>query len=960
MLLELIKRLKEEFVTSRFELISQISITDEEYDLLLTYVREKAKTFYTPPIVSADEALSVAMVQIAIKVYSEGNYWDCFNEEIGFVLTPSKRIYFSQIFVETIRKYDMFELKSKNDLRQAYVENIKAHAFVPNQYLKNYFDFLFSFYDRNLLRHLTEDIDDDIDDLISFVADSLDKSGDEVSIEKSGSKPTKSYKLLKATRSLIAQSNSTVLRDIFFDHLIMMDDYYYDSKLPSKNNRFTDEFQKWVEKKNSEINTIENSPKKRKNKESFFQKPHFEINRQKGQSFLVIPSQKFRINSVSPDVWVNVNYSGQKVSQKLDIYKAYGVLVSEEKKITIENIFDEYTIEIASKQSYTYSIPKKKYRIFDDNFDETSKLKKGQNYILVEKRLPVSANTPYTYTNLSFESWDEYSYSEISESSVVYIDGNPISVMGKFTDRPLFEKVSKEYILFKDGNQMQSAFAHPIISFKIAKDSLARTRIFVNDDIFNVETECNASVITLLEENGVIGVSIDLNTILMPEDGIYQVKLDEPGKTPRIISKYILITELRFRFSKPRYTFCKTAEITICGQYDISPLNSYKNHYGEYVIDLSCNENGKFKLLFKDVLYDIIVPLKIFKFGFENQWEYLRPDILWYSEMKNELYVSIPGATEAKAYLNKDTNHYIEGVQYEPHSFKLEISNFVQEITKSSRAFTYLNIEYFDNQWRSITLYKIQRKTWIDNISLVSVGNSLAIDAKFQSHNPLIVKFFDANNNIFVTEVQLKQGITLIPAAPKDGIYNIEEYEIVEDEFGFSSEHIWLGTIHKVGIIDNNDLSSCKMNILDIFLDENRLSRKYKYSVFDIVKINNNTYTGKMMYRKTFYGEGVKEKAKVLFESIRFEVGLQENEPRILSLYVLEKGEAFVPYYDKKEQRLISGKHEIDIVTRNVWRMVPLNQVLKNKFRYNPQLIENYLPLYEDITTYKVEFRRVK
>jgi hypothetical protein len=150
----------------------------------------------------------------------------------------------------------MFELRSKNDLRQAYVENIKAHAFVPNKYLENYFDFLFSFYDRNLLRNLTEDIDEDIDDLISFVSDSLNKSGDEVSIEKSGSKPAKSYKLLKATRSLIAQSGSTVLSDIFFDHLVMMDDYYYDGKLPSKSNRFTEEFQKWVEKKNSEINNI--------------------------------------------------------------------------------------------------------------------------------------------------------------------------------------------------------------------------------------------------------------------------------------------------------------------------------------------------------------------------------------------------------------------------------------------------------------------------------------------------------------------------------------------------------------------------------------------------------------------------------------------------------------------------------------------------------------------------------
>ena len=34
---------------------------------------------------------------------------------------------------------------------------------------------------------------------------------------------------------------------------------------------------------------------------------------------------------------------------------------------------------------------------------ETSKLNKGQNYILVEKTLSVSANVLYTYANLDFD-----------------------------------------------------------------------------------------------------------------------------------------------------------------------------------------------------------------------------------------------------------------------------------------------------------------------------------------------------------------------------------------------------------------------------------------------------------------------------------------------------------------------------------------------------------------------------
>ena len=74
MLLELMKRIRDEFTSSRLELISQIDISEEEYGWLLTYVREKTKISHIPTIASADEVLSVAMVQIAIKVYSDGNY----------------------------------------------------------------------------------------------------------------------------------------------------------------------------------------------------------------------------------------------------------------------------------------------------------------------------------------------------------------------------------------------------------------------------------------------------------------------------------------------------------------------------------------------------------------------------------------------------------------------------------------------------------------------------------------------------------------------------------------------------------------------------------------------------------------------------------------------------------------------------------------------------------------------
>lgn len=101
---KLVNRIEQEFSSSHFELISQIDISDDEYEQLLCYLRNKVKNSSTQTIVPVDAILSVAMVQIAIRAYSEGNYWDCFNEEVGIDIPQNKKYYFAQIFAKTIKR----------------------------------------------------------------------------------------------------------------------------------------------------------------------------------------------------------------------------------------------------------------------------------------------------------------------------------------------------------------------------------------------------------------------------------------------------------------------------------------------------------------------------------------------------------------------------------------------------------------------------------------------------------------------------------------------------------------------------------------------------------------------------------------------------------------------------------------------------------------------------------------
>ena len=98
-------------------------------------------------------------------------------------------------------------------------------------------------------------------------------------------------------------------------------------------------------------------------------------------------------------------------------------------------------------------------------------------------------------------------------------------------------------------------------------------------------------------------------------------------------------------------------------------------------------------------------------------------------------------------------------------------------------------------------------------------------------------------------------------------------------------------------------------------------------------------YFGKLMYSPKVKGDKPKQKPRTLFEKVRFEVVLDESKIQVLSLNIIEDEDAFIPYYDSTAQVFISENSDILLRSREFKR---------------------YIPLYEDETTYYVDFRRVK
>ena len=392
---------------NEYKLLGQVEISDEDYDILLIHTKNRAKYAFVQTIIKPDLLLSVAMVQIAIRHYKNGRYWPCFIEELGIDdVSGSKLNYLGQIFSKTLKAFNLFELKKEVEKSsKMYVENIKAHAFVTNYYMDGFYEFSYSFFENNLFRELSNDIDEDIEDLSEFMSTTLNSNKDAFSLDDTSRKTAKSYRLLKSTRTVFAQCDTNTVRKIFLPILSLLDKYYYDNEVPSNaQNRFEYGFIEWCQKQQAaDADRIRKSSGTRK---LYNHKPFIKISINSETVLLVIPRQKFRNNDCSGEAVVKVTIGGYTEERKLDLYRSFGIYISEEIRIPIPSAFDEIDIVVVTESEKQYQIKKSNYRILNESYENISKLGIGNHYLLVEPKTEVtwrdSNDIIDTYTYLSF------------------------------------------------------------------------------------------------------------------------------------------------------------------------------------------------------------------------------------------------------------------------------------------------------------------------------------------------------------------------------------------------------------------------------------------------------------------------------------------------------------------------------------------------------------------------------
>lgn len=934
--MELHAKIYDALMNSNIKLLGQISISDEEYKELLSHTRGRVTNLIIQTAIPVDIILSVALVQIAIRKYSEGNYWECFKNEINLDVPSSRTNFIGQIFFSTLTRYRLFQIERDAGTKHAYVENIKAHAYVPNNYLCDYFDFLFAFYDRNLLRQIPNNMDDDFSEMSEFFDSTLKENDEIFCLHNLDNKPAKSYKLLKATRTLFAQGDAVFLSNVIYNHLKIIDDYYYDEKKPSETDRFGNAFIKWTEKATELTGDIRRVNKRRS--DIFYHRPYFHINRSADKVALVIPEQKFRNEDFNNNVMVTISTNGMSQQFSLSLYRAFGVLVSEQIKIPINDMFAEMKVTISSSTDRIFEIPRRSYRIFDEDFYEMLKLHPGQNYLLVKKDCEVKG-AEAIYANYSYRLWDEYSYADVDEKTVIYIDHIPISITGSFILGPSFTHVSSEYQLFVNGEIIQSVYKHPNVSFKVAKKAFNGCFVCCNSSRFQLASVA-ASLVELPDDTENYGVTLILDEVLDDDDRLYKIVVDEPGKGLKEVCRYVMISALRCHPEKPRYIFSNEALISIYGHYDIKPINCTRiDNTSDYKFDLTTGaEYADFSLWLDEYDYTLRIPLKIFKHGFEKAWNFSKPEYLWHTDLKNDLFISMPGATEAWVFLaSKYSGLEVPGKSLGNGVFRFDITKIAQEIRTSPKPYNYISIRYKDNKERKLSLYRVLNRLFVEKAAVFfDDDNRASVDVSYEGKSDLLIRFCDQTTGNTIVERKVINGKNEFPELTAAGLYTMYLYEATPDPLGFGQGKHEIGhPKHGIGVINLDDISNCKVLVCEVSYGGSRLPMDYLYKIFILDRIDEFTYTGRLYEQHKPDETGVIYRVNTLIDNILFECIPDGGELVLLSIQSRYDEDIYDPvYYDRKLRKFISSDR---ITSREYSR---------------------YIALYDDRTDFKTEIRR--
>ena len=903
-------------------LLCEIPVADDEYDELTDYTYEMITERRRWDTNTTDLMLSLFLVQTAIRKYSVG-FWDKVFETLKMQQRMDLQITFGKIFLFTIRQYGMFELRNNTD-HNLYVENIKAHAFIPNEYMKGYYDFLYKFYKYNLLCQLGEDLDDDIDGMVNYLADTLqgkDKGNDDIRTQ------VRSYGLLNATKFVLAEAESGYVHTLISNNLHMIDNFYYEGIVQDENNRFAAGFVKWSEDYNKD-HSKQGIQKIRHFREDIrSSNPILKFDTFSFESYIIIRQQKIRERDYLGSAKAEIYIGNKRYEVDLDPYYSAGVYLSDDKTVEVEGILRSITIQIVTGLSTvvrTYEIKPQDYQLFDKNGYQISEITNWNDLHLFAKKDSIVkfSNISLAYPpdqDLSDE-WDHYAFENLKHDSLISVNGKYIQPKNHLDELVKYTAMSQlKCRAYYNDKLLECDVAHPLVMFSLINDVINESHLVIESAGDEFDFPLSSNVIQKVPKDAnktLCGVWIDKLMEVIP--GRYTIKLHEENQKPRVLADYILLPPITIKTDKPFYELDKKVIITVNSELELKPQNC-KGEDNRYVMNLEeDHQYPRFDFELDGDQYVLEIPLLMISYSYNGTWYYSRGKTIWKEDIWRKIYVKIPGAIKANIFVKSKERHpyYIHGEVGDRSLFKFSRAELEKELDKtiSVRNTILLNYCLADNEWKTIELFSVLERVILTDVSLYTIdGKESFIRVNYEGKNHINARIKRQNDNYVLSDTLIIGDTASLGELELNVPYNIDLYEISRTN-GKLIEKI--DTEKEVYVEYKNDVRGMKVRI-NLIHNGKRTLYPTNYTELINFQNSNGRYICDLIQKTTSNSKKVLSVIKNVIVSMDFEA---DESNLINNIYVDSGDEAEFLYFDMKNRIIVSGDSELVRNTRDYSR----------------------------------------
>lgn len=917
--LKLTKKIRRGFEKNKY--ISDIRVSASEYAYLKKYLHD---SFVNGSVPADPLMFAVAVVQVAIRTYDEGNFWGTFFSEIGVENSYSLRRKIGDAFYDTLTNWSK-AVVSRGETR----DNVMLHAYVSDTALSGYFDFLFKFYTLDLDRDLGNLDREQMNELIDSIT--------------SESMRGRTHLLLQHTRQAIA-SNITGSKIRIRNQLKRMDRLFWDPEsVKETDHRIYSAMDEWSRKSESfnlERNT-ERGGRRRGSKR--FSNPFFRFDHAGMRFVLVFPEQKVSFdygNEVHWDI-PNLGFYGidAELRELTTSYKttSFGVVVDGVSMLKEQRILLESNCGTIRK----FRHDPKGIVFFDASGSEVniSSIHAGDYTAVVSIDSEIESNSitgSYLMDGvrvvlLSFE----------EDDLLTLPSGRSVLIGRDIVETTILEKGrlegAKSYL---DSITYDVYSEIPSFTVRLQPD-LVNGAAFVVDGIPFRIGDVEKKEITVEDGSGDVGFLISLSSITAVNNGYHRIILDLPNGIRREWS-FCLIKGMRYEFEDAPYIFEPRGTVVLQGiQVSGEESGLVKRLDGEGVYEFEIADVGRYlEFTAEDEaeMYKLEIPVPaLFIMDQDEEWSCSRPSSVWYTELPDALKISAPGK---RISLFTDSGNEEDGygdVDYvkarSADYFECDLTRIKSRINASEKVLCSINI-YVSGVAEELIQVMTRDVVVSRNIIGDIENQSLLINVDYLGKDNCCIDVIKGDE-LIADKLVIIEGKVSIPVEHVGGRYIVSIYDVMEDDSGFDSSYLKIDEFEQA-VIDPYDMTGRSLKVLKIIEREKdslskvgELPLLYQNYIEDLRKTGDDmVYEGTLVVEKAPGDCVAAVHVVVEFDSLK--------DPETVML-------KFHNRYDEDIEFLYD--------TRNKGILINENNALSRRAQYR-----RYTVLYDDDYMFRIEF----